>query len=82
MARNITPAYPALAIEHEIAAFHAANYVDDGYGAMTMYAVNIGEQPLPRISRNRVPELGCRLGKLWESNYCHWEERVKLRANV
>jgi hypothetical protein len=55
MACNIMPTYRAITIENEIAAFHCARYVDDGYGATTMCTENICEKFLLRVSRNRVP---------------------------
>ena len=67
---------------HQVAAFHGAYNVDDGYRATTMSAVNIGEQLLPHVSRNCAPELGCWFGKPWKANYCHWGERVGLRLRL
>ena len=65
MACNIMPTYRAITVENEIAAFHCARYVDDGYGATTMCTETICEKFLLRVSRNRVPELGCVVGQPW-----------------
>ena len=59
MACNIMPTYRAITVENEIAALHCARYFDDGDGATTMSTENICEKFLLRVSRNRVPELGC-----------------------